>query len=42
MNKASVHDCELFRNARKVTLPTVTCSKLTIETLEHGVRYVQS
>ena len=42
MNKASVHDCELLRNARKVTLPTVTCSKLTIETLEHGVKYVQS
>ena len=24
------------------TQPTVTCSKLTIETLEQGVKYVQS
>ena len=22
--------------------PAITCSKLTIETLEHGVKYVQS
>ena len=26
----------------KVTQLTFTCSKLTIETLEHGVKYVQS
>ena len=24
------------------TQPAFTCSKLTIETLEHGVKYVQS
>ena len=24
------------------TQPVFTCSKLTIETLEHGVKYVQS
>ena len=32
-------------NAHLVTLlsqPTITCSKLTIETLEQGVKYVQS
>ena len=27
---------------REVTLITFTCSKLTIETLEKGVKYVQS
>ena len=26
----------------KVTQPAITCSKLTIETLEQGVKYVQS
>ena len=26
----------------RVTQPAVTCSKLTIETLEQGVKYVQS
>ena len=26
----------------KTTQPAVTCSKLTIETLEQGVKYVQS
>ena len=25
-----------------VTQPAITCSKLTIETLEQGVKYVQS
>ena len=24
------------------TQPAITCSKLTVETLEHGVKYVQS
>ena len=27
---------------RKVAQPAITCSKLTIETLEHGVKHVQS
>ena len=27
---------------RKITQPAFTCSKLTIETLEQGVKYVQS
>ena len=26
----------------QVSLPAITCSKLTIETLEQGVKYVQS
>ena len=26
----------------KLTQPAITCSKLTIETLEQGVKYVQS
>ena len=26
----------------KITKPAITCSKLTIETLEQGVKYVQS
>ena len=26
----------------KVTQPAITCSKLTTETLEQGVKYVQS
>ena len=35
----SLNDC----NSTKVhTQPTITCSKLTIETLEQGVKYVQS
>ena len=32
-----------FNKVLKVmTQPTITCSKLTIETLEQGVKYVQS
>ena len=37
-----------FKNLRtyglktKITQPAVTCSNLTIETLEQGVKYVQS
>ena len=35
----SLNDC----NSTKVhTQPAITCSKLTIETLEQGVKYVQS
>ena len=26
----------------EATQPAITCSKLTIETLEHGVKYAQS
>ena len=32
----------LFQNPREQTQPPFTCSKLTIETLEQGVKYVQS
>ena len=31
-----------FRTAKDATQPAITCSKLTIETLEQGVKYVQS
>ena len=35
----ALNDC----NSTKVhTQPAITCSKLTIETLEQGVKYVQS
>ena len=29
-------------NEKKFTQPAITCSKLIAETLEHGVKYVQS
>ena len=32
----------LTSNKSGITQPAVTCSKLTIETLEQGVKYVQS
>ena len=35
-------DCDGSINVRCVTQPAITCSKLTIETLEQGVEYVQS
>ena len=31
-----------FTNARHKTQPAIACSKLTIETLEQGVKYIQS
>ena len=31
-----------LRSLKTVTQPAITCSKLTIETLEQGVKYVQS
>ena len=31
-----------LRHERVKTQPAITCSKLTIETLEQGVKYVQS
>ena len=33
---------KLFASARQTSQPTFSCSKLTIETLEQGVKYVQS
>ena len=32
----------LFPVHQEITQPAITCSKLTIETLEQGVKYVQS
>ena len=34
--------CKGLISKRHTTQPVVTCSKLTIETLEQGVKYVQS
>ena len=31
-----------YENGSHTTQPTFNCSKLTIETLEQGVKYVQS
>ena len=31
-----------LKNKTNITQPAITCSKLTIETLEQGVKYVQS
>ena len=31
-----------YRNRLVMTQPAITCSKLTVETLEQGVKYVQS
>ena len=33
---------KLFASARQTSQPAFSCSKLTIETLEQGVKYVQS
>ena len=32
----------MFSPKSKPTQPAITCSKLTIETIEKGVKYVQS
>ena len=32
----------VFIYQTQITQPAITCSKLTIETLEQGVKYVQS
>ena len=32
----------IFNFKKKTAQPAITCSKLTIETLEQGVKYVQS
>ena len=37
-----VHDAQCFYLYLGLTQPAITCSKLTIETLEQGVKYVQS
>ena len=34
--------CQLSKNMTSSAQPAFTCSKLTIETLEQGVKYVQS
>ena len=31
-----------FKDFEECTQPAITCSKLTVETLEQGVKYVQS
>ena len=33
---------QVFTLMEKFTHPVITCSKLTIETLEEGAKYVQS
>ena len=40
--KVFCHKMFLFCSNAVLTLPAFTCSKLTIETLEQGVKYVQS
>ena len=46
MFKSFLHYFAVFLHNQKVRIkmsqPAITCSKLTIETLEHGVKYVQS
>ena len=39
--KLSKADCIILEK-KEVTQPTFTCWKLTIETLEQGVKYIQS
>ena len=34
--------CEYAKKDKEASQPIFTCSKLTIETLEQGVKYVQS
>ena len=40
------HECDMHNHSycqwSQITQPAITCSKLTIETLEQGVKYVQS
>ena len=40
--KLSEACCEKIKGPVVYTQPVFTCSKLTIETLEQGVKYVQS
>ena len=40
--KLNVHEMIRRRAERVLSQPAFTCSKLTIETLEKGVKYVQS
>ena len=41
-NSSSNWDILVLHIFRTLTQPTFTCSKLTIELLEHGVKYVES
>ena len=41
-DSSSNWDIVVLHIFRKLTQPTFTCSKLTIEVLEHGVKYVES
>ena len=40
--QANVPYLYIPENVRKPSYPAITCSKLTVETLEQGVKYVQS
>ena len=40
--KQSLHFTSYISNDQMITQSAITCSKLTIETLEQGVKYVQS
>ena len=40
--RKNIHNMQIFRCRHDKTQPAFTCSKLTIETLEQGVKYVQS
>ena len=40
LNGGGIYSRFIF--TENITQPTITCSKLTIETLEQGVKYVQS
>ena len=40
--KVSQHHLKMLGNPASTSQPAITCSKLTIETLEQGVKYVQS
>ena len=41
-NKNIKRSTEFLQNSRFVSQPTITKSKLTTETLEQGVKYVQN
>ena len=40
--KQNLHFTSYISNDQMITQSAITCSKLTIETLEQGVKYVQS
>ena len=41
MRKLGINEW-IIQLVQETSLPTITCSKLTIETLEKGVKYVES